>query len=161
METDLNSTPNFIPMSWFRRKKKAPEAVPCTCSLCSLMNLLIPKLRNKPYEKSLRKFIISPIGMDKDLKEIEKEAKSYRKAGKIDGARTSYHMLVGAAIANEKVPAEGVKRYLNEYMRFLGKRKLPSSEYFPTRADCLKVVNHTDEILEIVREAHKKIIPKE
>ena len=25
METDLNSTPNFIPMRLFRRKKKAPE----------------------------------------------------------------------------------------------------------------------------------------
>jgi len=135
--------------------------VPCMCSLCSLMNLLEPKLRNKPYEKSLRKFIISPIGMDKDLKEIEKEAKSDRKAGKIEGARASYNMLVGAAIANEKVPAKEVKRYINEYMRFLGKRKLPSSEYFPTREDCLKVMNHTDEILEIVREARKKIIPKE
>ena len=125
------------------------------------MNLLEPKLRNKPYEKSLRKFIVSPIGMDKDLKEIEKEAKSDRKAGKIEGARTSYHMLVGAAIANEKVPAKDVKGYLDEYMRFLGKHKLPSSEYFPTREDCLKVMNHTDEILEIVRGARKKIIPKE
>lgn len=148
-------------MTWFRRKKKAPEAVRCTCSLCSLINVLEPKLKNKPYEKSLRKFIISPIGMDKDLKEIEKEAKSNRKAGKIDGARISYNMLVGAAIANEKVPAKDVKRYLNEYMRFLGKRKLSSSEYFPTREDCLKVMNHTDKILEIVRGAHKKIIPKE
>lgn len=135
--------------------------MPCTCSLCSLMNLLEPKLKNKPYEKSLRKFIQSPIGMDKDLKEIEKEAKSNRKAGKIEGAGASYQMLVGVAIANEKVPEKDVKRYLNEYMGFLGKRKLHSSEYFPTREDCLKVMKHIDEILKVVREAHKKLVPKE
>ena len=147
-------------MRLFRRKKKAPEVVPCTCSLCTLLNSLEPKLKNKPYEKSLPKFIQSPIGMDKAPNEIEKEAKKYEKAGKIEGARASYQMLVGVAIANEKVPAKDVKRYLNEYMKFLGKSKLPSSEYFPTREDCLKVMNHIDEILGIVREANKKLAPK-
>jgi len=160
MQTDLNSTPNFIPMRLFGRKKKAPEAVPCTCSLCTLLNSLGLKLKNKPYEKSLPKFIQSPVGMGETPKEIEKEAKKYEKAGRIEGAKASYQMLVSAAIANEKVPAKDVKRYLNEYMKFLGKRKLPSSEYFPTKEDCLKVMKHIDEILRIVREAHKKLAPK-
>jgi len=156
METDLNPMPNFIPMRLFRKKKEAPKEVPCTCSLCSLMNSLEPKLKNKPYEKSLRKFIISPIGMDRPLKEIEKEAKKDEKMGEIDGARASYHMLVGAAIAREKVPMKDVKRHLSEYMKFLKKRKLPSSDYFPTKEDCSNLMNHLDEILEIVREAYKK-----
>jgi hypothetical protein len=125
------------------------------------MNILEPKLKNKPYEKSLRKFIQSPIGMGETPKEIENEAKKYKKAGKIEGARASYHMLVSAAIANEKVPAKDVKGYMNEYMKSLGKRKLPSSEYFPTKEDCSKVMKNIDEILNVVRDAHKKIVPEE
>jgi len=156
METDLNPMPNFIPMKWFKRKKEAPKEVPCTCSLCSLMNSLEPKLKGKPYEKSMLKFIMSPIGMDRPLNEIEDEAKRDEKAGKIDGARASYHMLVSAAIAKEKVPAKDVKGYLGEYLKFLKKRKLPSSDFFPTREDCSNVMNHLDEILEIVRGVHKK-----
>jgi len=157
METDLNPMPNFIPMRWFRRKKEAPKEVPCTCSLCSLMNSLEPKLKDKPYKKSLRKFIITPIGMDKPLKEIEKEAKKDEKMGEIDGARESYHMLVGTAIAREKVPMKDVKRYLGEYMKFLKKHKFPSSDYFPTKEDCSNLMNHLDETLKSVRGEYQKI----
>jgi len=160
METDLSPTPNFIPMRLFRRKKEAPKEVSCTCSLCSLINSLEPKLKNKPYEKSLLKFIMSPIGMDRPLKEIEEEAKKDEKTGKIEGARASYHMLIGAAIAREKVPTKDVKRYLGEYMKFLKKHKFPSSDYFPTREDCSNLMNHLDEILEIIRGEHQKLSPK-
>jgi len=124
------------------------------------MNSLEPKLKDKPYEKSLHKFVISPIGMDRPLKEIEEEAKKYEKMGEIDGARASYHMLVGVAISREKVPTRDVKNYLNEYMKFLKKHKLPSSDYFPTKEDCSKLMNHLDEVLEIVRGEHQKLSPK-
>jgi hypothetical protein len=143
-------------MRLFGKKKEAPKEVPCTCSLCSLLNSLEPKLKNKPYEKSLLKFIIGPIGMDRSMKEIEEEAKKFEKTGNIEGARASYHMLVGAALAKEKVPAKDVKRYMNEYMKFLKKRKLSSSDYFPTMEDCLKIMKNLDEILGIVRGVYPK-----
>lgn len=143
-------------MRLFGKKKKAPKEVPCTCPLCSLLKSLEPKLKNKPYEKSLLKFIMSPIGMDRPMKEIEEEAKKFEKMGNIDGAKASYHMLVGVALAKEKVPTKDVKKYLTEYMKFLKKRKLPSSDYFPTREDCSNVMKHLDEILGIVRVIYPK-----
>lgn len=126
--------------------------------MCTLMDKLEPRLKGKPYAESLPKFVVAPIALEdkKSPGEILKEAKGSEKKGKVDEARKSYHLLVGAALAKEGAPARDVKRYLTEYMNFVKRRKLPTSGYFPTKRDCLTVTNHLDEILSIVREAYRK-----
>lgn len=164
METDLNSIPKFIPMRLFNRKKgkkaEAPKEVSCTCSLCSLMNSIEPNLKNKTYEESLRRFILTPTSIDRPLKEIEEEAKKFEKMGQIEGARASYNMLAGVAIGSEKVPLNEVKSYLNEYLKFFTKHKLTKSDYYPSKEDLSNVMKHLDEILKIVRVGYQKLIPK-
>lgn len=142
----------------FRRKKKkelkAPP--PCTCSFCSLMNSLEPKLKNKPYGESLRKFIITPTSVDakKSLREIAKEVKTHEKKGNIEEARRSYQILIGSALAKENVPVKEIRKYLNEYMKFSKRHRLSGSEYFPMKRDFSNVINHLDEIADIVRKAY-------
>jgi hypothetical protein len=160
METDLNSVPKFIPMRLFKKKEEAPKEVRCNCALCGLMNSIDPTLKNKKYENSLRRFVLTPISIDRPLKEIEEQAKKFEKMGQIEGARASYHMLAGIAIGSEKVPLNDVKSYLNEYLKFFTKHKLPKSDYYPTKEDLSNIMKHLDEILKIVRGEYKKISPK-
>jgi hypothetical protein len=160
METDLNSMPKFITMRLFGKKKEAPKEVQCNCSLCGLMNSIEPNLKNKKYEESLRRFILTPTSIDRPLKEIEEEAKKFEKMGQIEGARASYHMLVGIAIGSEKVPLNEVKTYLNEYSKFFTKHKLSKSDYYPSKEDLSNVMKHLDEILKIVRAGYQKSSPK-
>jgi hypothetical protein len=107
----------------------------------------------------LRRFVLTPTSIDRPLKEIEEEAKKFEKMGQIEGARASYHMLAGIAIGSEKVPLNDVKSYLNEYMKFFTKHKLPSSDYYPTKEDLSNIMKHLDEILKIVRGEYKKNKP--
>lgn len=160
METDLNPMPKFITMRFFKREKEAPKEVRCNCSLCGLMNSIEPNLKNKTYENSLRRFILTPTSTDRPLKDIEEEAKKFEKMGKIEGARASYHMLAGIAIGSEKVPLNDVKSYLNEYSKFVTKHKLSKSDYYPSKEDLSNVMKHLDEILKIVRVGYQKLGPK-
>jgi hypothetical protein len=159
METDLNSMPKFITMKLFKRKKEAPKEVQCNCSLCGLMSSIEPNLKNKTYEASLRRFVLTPTSIDRPLKEIEDEAKKFEKMGQIEGARASYNMLAGVAIGSEKVPAKEVKNYLNEYLKFFTKHKLTKSDYYPSKEDLSKVMKNLDEILKIVRVGYQKSSP--
>lgn len=126
--------------------------------MCTLMDKLEPRLKGKPYAESLPKFVVAPIALEdkKSPREILKEAKNNEKKGKIDEARKSYHLLVGAALAKEGTLPRDVKKYLAEYMNFIKMRKPPTSGYFPTKRDCLTVMNHLDEIFGIIREAYRK-----
>lgn len=141
----------------FRRKKEEPRAPPCACALCVLVGRLEPKLKDKPYAQSLRKFLAAPLALEdeKTLGELLKEARSNLKRGRLEEARKSYHLLVGKALARDATPARQVRRYLAEYMNFLARRKLPGSEYHPTKADFMAVMNHLDEVLEVIRDAYK------
>ena len=160
METDLNPMPKFILMRLFKGKKEAPKEVLCNCSLCGLMNSIEPNLKNKTYEKSLRRFVLTPTSIDRPLKEIEGEAKKFEKMGQIEGARASYNMLAGVAIGSEKVSLNNVKSYLNEYSKFFTKHKLPKSDYYPSKEDLSNIMKHLDEILKIVRVGYQKSSPK-
>jgi len=141
----------------FGKKKEAPKAVvACTCSLCSFMNLLEPELKDKPYEKSLLKFVISPTNVgDESPKEIEKKAKDAVKKGKIEEARISYLTLIGNALAKENVSAKDVRGYLEGYKLFSKKHKLPATEYYPSAEDCSNVMDHADEIIGVIRKAYQ------
>ncbi len=143
----------------FGKKKEAPKAVAgCTCPLCMLTDLLGPKLKGKPYDKSLLKFIISPTNVsDESPKEIEKRAEHTIKKGKTEEGRISYLMLIGNALAKENVPAKDVRRYLGEYKLFLKRHKFPPSEYYPSEKDCSNVMNHADEIVGVVRKAYQEV----
>lgn len=156
METDLNSVPKFIPMRLFK-KKEAPKEVRCNCALCSLMSSIDPNLKNKKYENSLRRFVLTPTSIDRPLKEIEDEARKFAKMGQIEGARESYNMLAGVAIGSEKVPLNDVKSYLNEYAKFFTKHKLSKSDYYPSKEDLSNVMKHLDEILKIARVGYQKL----
>jgi hypothetical protein len=160
METDLNSVPKFIPMRLFKKKEAAPKEVRCNCSLCGLMNSIEPNLKNKTFENSLRRFVLTPTSIDRPLKEIEDEARKFEKMGQIEGARESYNMLAGVAIGSEKEPVNDVKSYLNEYLKFFTKHKLPKSDYYPSKEDLSNVMKHLDEILKIVRAGYQKSSPK-
>jgi hypothetical protein len=160
METVLNSVPKFILMRFFKGKKEAPKEVRCNCSLCGLMNSIEPNLKNKTYENSLRRFVLTPTSIDRPLKEIEEEARKFEKMGQIEGARASYNMLAGVAIGSEKVPIKDVESYLNEYLKFFTKHKLSKSDYYPSKEDLSNVMKHLDEILKIVRVGYQKLSPK-
>ncbi len=142
----------------FRKKKEEPKAPPCTCALCALIGTLEPKLKDKPYAQSLRKFLVAPLALEdgKTLGELLKEARDNARRGKLEEARRSYHLLVGRALARDATRAGQVRKYLAEYMNFLTRRRLPGSEYHPTKADFTAVMNHLDEILKAVRDAYKK-----
>ncbi|MEM2907943.1 MAG: hypothetical protein QXP65_01890 [Candidatus Hadarchaeales archaeon] len=142
----------------FRKKKEEPKAPPCTCALCALVDTLEPKLKDKPYARSLRKFLVAPLALEdeKTLSELLKEARDNARRGRLEEARRVYHLLVGKALARDATPAGQVRRYLTEYMNFLTRRRLPSSGYHPTKADFTAVMNHLDEILKVVRDAYKK-----
>ena len=124
--------------------------------MCSFMNLLEPELKDKPYEKSLLKFVISPTNIgDESPKEIEKRARDAVKKGKIEEARISYLTLIGNALAKENVSAKDVRGYLEGYKLFSKKHKLPATEYYPSAEDCSNVMDHADEIIGVIRKAYQ------
>jgi hypothetical protein len=142
----------------FRKRKEEPKAPPCTCALCSLVARLEPKLKDKPYARSLRKFLVAPLALEdgKTLGDLLREARGNLRRGRLEEARRSYHLLVGKALARDATPAGQVRKYLMEYMNFLARRRLPGSEYHPTKADFTAVMNHLGEILQVVRDAYKR-----
>ncbi|MCS7131234.1 MAG: hypothetical protein NZ934_00660 [Hadesarchaea archaeon] len=123
-----------------------------------MLEKLEPELKGKPYAQSLRKFLVAPLALEdkKSLEELLGEARDNLRRGRLEEARKSYHLLVGTALALDATPGRQVRRYLAEYMNFIARRRLSSSEYHPTRADFMAMMNHLDEILKLVRDAYKK-----
>lgn len=144
-------------MPWiFKRRKKEekPEAT-CSCSLCTLLNSMEPELKDKPYGASLRKFVVSPTGaIEKPIEKLEEEARGLQREKKLRRAALLYQILTSRALIDNQVPLKKVKGYLRRYASLIGRTKLASA-YLPGKRDCTLLMNHLDEVAELMRKAYR------